>query len=47
MMKLDRKDYRIMHELDLNSRQSYSEIAKKVGLNKDSVINRINKLKKE
>jgi len=44
MIKLDLKDRKILYELDINSRQSYHKIAKKVGLSKDSVIYRINKL---
>jgi Lrp/AsnC family leucine-responsive transcriptional regulator len=44
MSKLDLKDKKILYELDLNSRRSYNEIAKKVGLSKDSVIYRIKKL---
>lgn len=44
MEKLDLKNRKILYELDINSRQSYQEIAKKVGLSKDSVIYRINKL---
>ncbi|MBU0460744.1 MAG: winged helix-turn-helix transcriptional regulator, partial [Nanoarchaeota archaeon] len=44
MDKLDLKDRKILHELDLNARQSDSEIAKKVGLTRDSVRYRIKKL---
>lgn len=44
MDKLDLKDRKILYELDLNSRQTDSEIAKKVGLTRDSVRYRINKL---
>lgn len=47
MYKLDLKDKKILYELDLNSRQSFNEISKKVGLSKDSIIYRINKLKKD
>ena len=47
MAKLDLKDRKILYELDINSRQSYHKIAKKVGLSKDSVIYRINKLQKQ
>ncbi|OGM02141.1 transcriptional regulator, partial [Candidatus Woesearchaeota archaeon RBG_13_36_6] len=46
MVKLDLKYRKILYELDVDSRQSYKEIAKKVGLSKDAVIYRINKLKK-
>jgi DNA-binding Lrp family transcriptional regulator len=42
--KLDLKDRKILFELDNNSRQPYSEIAKKVGLSKETCIYRINKL---
>lgn len=47
MDKLDTKDRKILYELDLNARQSESEIAKKVGLTRDSVRYRINKLVEE
>jgi DNA-binding Lrp family transcriptional regulator len=43
-MYLDKKDGEILYELDLNSRQSDSEIAKKVRLNKNTVWYRINRL---
>ena len=44
MNELDLKDRKILYELDLNARQSDSEIAKKVGLSRDSTRYRINKL---
>lgn len=47
MDKLDLKDKKILFQLDLNARQSDKEIAKKVGLSRDSVRYRINKLTKE
>lgn len=47
MANLDLKDRKILYEVDTNSRQSFNNIAKKVGLSKDSVIYRINKLKEE
>lgn len=47
MIDLDLKNRKIMYELDVNSRQSYHEIAKKAGLSKDSVIYRIEKLREE
>jgi DNA-binding Lrp family transcriptional regulator len=47
MKILDLKDRKILYELDVDSRQSYNEIAKKVELSKDSIIYRINKLKEE
>ncbi|MFH1447340.1 MAG: Lrp/AsnC family transcriptional regulator [Candidatus Micrarchaeota archaeon] len=40
-VKLDLKDKRILYELDINSRQPYSEIAKKVKLSKHAVKYRI------
>lgn len=43
---IDLKDKKILYELDLNSRQSFGALAKKVGLSKNSVIARINKLKR-
>jgi DNA-binding Lrp family transcriptional regulator len=47
MVKLDLKNLKILSNLDLNSRQSNSEIAKKVGLSKDSVGYRISKMEEE
>jgi len=41
---LDLKDRKILHQLDLDARQSDSEIAKKVGLSRDAVRYRINKM---
>jgi len=46
-MKLDLKDKKILHELDKNARISFSEIAKRIRLSKNSVINRIKELEKE
>ncbi|MFH1505693.1 MAG: winged helix-turn-helix transcriptional regulator [archaeon] len=46
-MKIDKYDRKILFELDSNSRQSAQQIARKVKLSKVSVINRINKLKKQ
>lgn len=43
--KLDAKDYEILRELDSNFRQSFSKIGKKVGLSKNSVSLRFEKLK--
>ena len=45
MEKLDVKGYKILKELDKNYRISFSEIAKKVGLSKNSVALRFEKLK--
>ncbi len=42
--QLDVKDKKILYELDINARQSASEIGKKVGLSKQVVTYRINKL---
>ncbi|MBN1502908.1 Lrp/AsnC family transcriptional regulator [Candidatus Woesearchaeota archaeon] len=45
--KLDIKDRKILYELEINARQSCSQIAKKVGLLKESVNYRIKKLERE
>jgi DNA-binding Lrp family transcriptional regulator len=42
--KLDIKDRKILYHLDINSRQSFSQIGKKVGLHKDVVTYRVKKL---
>ena len=47
MEHLDSLDRKILHELDTNSRQSYSELAKKTRSKKDTVKYRIEKLIKE
>jgi len=47
MSKIDVKDRKILYELDVNARQSFSKIAKKVGLSKSSVSYRINRLENE
>ena len=44
MNRLDVKDKRIIYELDVNSRQPNSEIARKVGLSKQVVGFRIKRL---
>ncbi len=44
MLKLDLKNRKIIYELDIDSRQPFHDIAKKVGLSKDAVIYRIKKL---
>ena len=44
MEKLDLKDRKILYELDINSRQSFRSIGRKVGLSKDIVASRIKKL---
>jgi Lrp/AsnC family transcriptional regulator for asnA, asnC and gidA len=46
-MSLDMKDRRIIYELDRDSRQSFSQIGKTVGLKKDVVAYRIKKLEDE
>jgi len=45
MVKIDLKDRKILYQLDVNSRQSLSKIGKKVGLPKNVVAYRINRLK--
>lgn len=47
MENIDLKDRKILYELDLNCRQSNSQIGKKVGLSRDVVSYRINKMEKE
>jgi DNA-binding Lrp family transcriptional regulator len=47
MVKIDLKDRRILYELDYNSRESLTQIGKKVGLKKDVVSYRIKKLQEE
>jgi len=44
VIKLDVKDKKIIYELDLNCRQSLNQIAKKVGLSKQVISYRINRL---
>jgi len=44
--KLDLKDRKILYHLDLNSRESFRSIGRKVGLTKDVVTNRIKRLQK-
>jgi Lrp/AsnC family leucine-responsive transcriptional regulator len=47
MNTLDVKDRRILYQLDLNSRQSLSQIGKKVRLRKDIVAYRIKRMQQE
>lgn len=47
MEKLDIKDQKILYHLDLDSRQSFSQIGKKVGLHKDVVAHRVKKLQEK
>jgi Lrp/AsnC family leucine-responsive transcriptional regulator len=44
MEKLDVKDRKLLYELDIDSRQSFSQLGKKVGLHKDVVAYRVKKL---
>lgn len=43
---LDLKDKRILYELDLNARQTFSRLAKKLHLSKQVILYRINRLEK-
>jgi len=45
-LKLDQKDKKILEQLDINSRQSNSQIAKRVRISKDAVGYRIKNLEK-
>lgn len=47
MAKIDLKDRKILYELDLNCRQSNTQIGKKVGLKKDVVAYRIKRMQDE
>jgi len=47
MVKLDLKDRKILYELDLNCRQSNTQIGKKVGLKKDVVGYRIKRMQED
>jgi Lrp/AsnC family transcriptional regulator for asnA, asnC and gidA len=47
MEKLDIKDQKILYHLDLNSRQSFSQVGKKVGLHKDAVAHRVKRLQEK
>ncbi len=44
MEEIDLKDRKILYELDLDSRQSFAELGKKVGLTKEIIENRVKKL---
>jgi len=44
MIKLDLKDRKILYQLDLNARQSNAQIGKKVGLHRNKVLYRINRM---
>ena len=47
MEKLDLKDRKILYQLDINSRQSFSQVGKKVGLHKDVVAHRVKRLQEK
>jgi DNA-binding Lrp family transcriptional regulator len=47
MEKLDLKDRKILYELEIDSRQSFSQLGKKVGLHKDVVAYRVKKLQEK
>jgi len=47
MEKLDLKDRKILFQLDIDSRQSFSQLGKKVGLHKDVVAYRVKKLQEK
>ena len=47
MEKLDLKDRKILYHLDLNSRQSFRSIGKKVGLSRDVIASRVKKLQEK
>lgn len=46
-MRLDKKDRKILYEMDRNSRQSYQRMGRKVGLSKESVAYRVGRMKRE
>lgn len=47
MEKLDLKDRKILYHLDIDSRQSFSQLGKKIGLPKDVVAYRVKKLQEK
>jgi Lrp/AsnC family leucine-responsive transcriptional regulator len=47
MEKLDLKDKKILYHLDLDSRQSFRSLGKKVGLSKDIITSRVKKLQEK
>lgn len=47
MIKIDLKDRKILYHLDLDCRQSNNQIGKKVGLKRDIVAYRINRMQEE
>ena len=46
-MEIDEKDRKIVHELLHNSRQSYREIAKRIGVSTATVMHRVNEMEKK
>jgi len=47
MLNMDKIDKKILYELDLNSRQSFQSLGRKVGLGKETVFHRVQKLKEK
>ena len=47
MVKIDLKDRKILYQLDLDARQSLTQIGKKVGLKKDVVSYRIKRMEED
>ena len=47
MVKVDIKDKKILYHLEINSRQSFNSIGKKVGLSKVNVAYRVKKLQEK
>ena len=47
MVTIDLKDRKILYELDLDARQSLTQIGKKVGLKKDVISYRIKRMQDE
>lgn len=47
MVNLDPKDKKILEALDKNARLSIADISRKTGIQRDSVLYRINKMKKQ
>ena len=47
MVDLDQKDRKLLYELDCNSRQTIQQLARKIGLSKDAIKYRINRLLKD
>ena len=47
MEKIDLKDRKILYQLDLDARQSLTQVGKKVGLKKDVVAYRVKRMQDE